>query len=114
VADALAFPDGILSGHDSVKGFAVLATDGRAGRVSWASYAPGASYLGRFSRKHHVVPAGAVTGVVDGEVRVALTRADIKRQPDLPQPYVPLDAPTADQVVAAVEAAYARTAGDRM
>ncbi len=118
MAEALTFPDGVLADRDSVKGFRVVASDGRAGRVSWASYAPGESYLvvtlGLLSRKHHVVPAGAVTSVGDGEVHVGLPRAEIRRLPDLPQPYLPLDAPTADQVVAAVEAAYARTLGGDM
>jgi hypothetical protein len=118
VADALTFADGVLGGKDSVKGFTVLATDGKAGRVSWASYAPGESYLvvtvGLLSRKHHVVAARAVTSVGDRTVSVALSRADIKGLPDLAKPYLPLDAPTADQVVAMVEAAYARTRGDNM
>lgn len=84
------FADGVLGGRESVKGFRVVATDGSAGRVSWASYAPGESYLvvtlGLLSKKHHVIPAGAVTAVSDGEVRVGLTRDQIKRLPDLPHP----------------------------
>ena len=72
----MTFLPGALGMHDSVKGFRVMASDGRAGRVSWASYAPGESYLvvtlGLVGRKHHVVPAAAVAEVEDGQVRVAL------------------------------------------
>jgi hypothetical protein len=39
------FPDGMLGHDDSIKDFQVEATDGDAGKVSWASYAPGESYL---------------------------------------------------------------------
>ena len=39
------FPTGVLSPDDSIKGFRVEASDGHAGKVSWASYAPGESYL---------------------------------------------------------------------
>ena len=114
----MTFAEGVLGGNDSVKGFRVIATDGKAGRVSWASYAPGESYLvvtvGLLSRKHHVVPAGAVKSVGDGEVNVALSRAAIKELPDLEQPHIPVDPQTADQLEAAIEAAYARTMGDRL
>jgi len=88
--DQMTFPDGILPDHSSVKGFKVVAKDGRGGRVSWASYTPGASYLvvtvGRFSRKHHVLPAGAVTTVRDREVHVALSRSEVRQLPLLPHP----------------------------
>jgi len=90
VADLMTFPDGVLGGHSSVKGFKVVAADGRAGRVSWASYAPGESYLvltlGRLSRKHHVLPAGAVQSVGNGEVRVALSRSEVAQLPLLSHP----------------------------
>jgi hypothetical protein len=39
------FPEGTLSTSDSAKNFRVEASDGDAGTVSWASYAPGESYL---------------------------------------------------------------------
>ena len=39
------FPDGMIGPDESIKGFRVEANDGRAGKVSWASYAPGESYL---------------------------------------------------------------------
>ncbi|HUJ55094.1 MAG TPA: hypothetical protein VLW49_03800 [Gaiellaceae bacterium] len=55
--DAMTFRPGVLGTHTSIKGYDVVASDGRAGKVSWASYAAGESYLvvsvGRFSRKHH-------------------------------------------------------------
>jgi hypothetical protein len=105
--EPLTFAAGVLAGDASVKGFEVVATDGRAGRVSWASYKPGESYLvvtvGLLSRKHHVVPAGAVTSVGDGEVRVGLTRAQIEQLPDLPHPEPPVDEKTFAQTWAAAE-----------
>lgn len=86
----MTFQAGVLGAHESVKGFRVMASDGRAGHVAGASYAPGESYLivtlGRFSHKHHVVPAGAVTKVEDGEVRVDLSRAQIRKLHDVPEP----------------------------
>ena len=86
----MTFGDGVLGDHSSVKGFKVIAADGRAGRVSWATYAPGDSYLvltvGRVSRKHHVLPAGAVASVGDGEVHVALSRSELGDLPLLPDP----------------------------
>ena len=63
--EAMTFRDGVLGAHASVKGFRLVATDGRAGRVSWASYAAGASYLvvttGLLRKAHRVLPAGAVS-----------------------------------------------------
>jgi hypothetical protein len=59
------FPAGLIGADDSVKGFEVEARDGPAGHVSWASYAPGESYLvvtvpHHLHRTHRVVPASAV------------------------------------------------------
>ena len=43
-----------MLGHDdSIKDFQVEAIDGNAGKVSWASYAPGESYL-VISLRHHL------------------------------------------------------------
>ena len=88
--DRMTFPDGVLGEHSSVKGFKVVAADGRAGRVSWATYAPGESYLvltvGRLSRKHHVLPAGAVKSVGDSEIHVALSRSELAQLPLLSHP----------------------------
>ena len=42
-----------MLGHDdSIKDFQVEAIDGNAGKVSWASYAPGESYLVINLRRH--------------------------------------------------------------
>jgi hypothetical protein len=94
MADRMTFRDGVLDDHSSVKGFKVVATDGRAGRVSWASYAPGESYLvvtvGLFSRKHHVLPAGTVTKVGDNTVHVVLSRNEVEHLPLLPHPQAPV------------------------
>ena len=109
VDDALTFPPGVLAAHGSVKGFRVRASDGPAGRVSWGSYAPGESYvvvtLGVLSRKHHVVPAGAVTSVGDGELHVALSRAQIRQLPDVPHPEVPVEGAALEQTMAAFQRA---------
>lgn len=109
--EPLTFADGVLGAHESVKGFTVVATDGRAGKISWASYKPGESYLvvslGVFSRKHHVVPAGAVTGVGDAEVQVGLSRAAIRRLPDLPHPEALVEQQTWERTLAAFEREYA-------
>jgi hypothetical protein len=110
--DQMTFQPGVLGSHDSVKGFEVLAVDGRAGRVSWASYKPGESYLvvttRLLRRRHRVLPAGAVTGVGDGEVRVSLTRAAIEHLPLLSRPDAPVvDSESYEQTMNAVARAYA-------
>jgi hypothetical protein len=103
----MTFPDGVLAGHSSVKGFKVVASDGLAGRVSWATYAPGESYLvvtiGLLSRKHHVLPAGAVTSVADGEVHVALSRNEVEQLPLLTHPQAPVGDGGVQDAVAAFE-----------
>jgi hypothetical protein len=100
--DARTFTPGVLAGHESVKGFAVRATDGRAGRVSWASYASGESYLvvttGRVRRAHRVVPAGAVTQVLDREVMLSLSRAEIAAAPCLETPHAEVDDAALDEL----------------
>jgi hypothetical protein len=108
--DVMTFQPGVLGAHDSVKGFRVVAGDGRAGRVSWASYAPGESYLVvtlGVRRKHHVVPAGAVTSVGDGEVNVVLSRAQIGQLHDVPHPEAPVEGRTLEQAMAAFQRAAA-------
>lgn len=50
-----------------------------------------------------MLPAGAVTGAADGEVRVALSRAEIKQLPDLPHPQAHVDDERAQQMVATFE-----------
>ena len=59
------FPEGIIGHDESIKGFRVEASDGQAGKVSWASYGPGESYLvvnllHHIREAHHVVPAAVV------------------------------------------------------
>lgn len=107
--DAQTFPPGVLGSFASIKGFRVMATDGRAGRVSWASYAPGESYLvvtsGVLRRRHRVLPAGAVTGVRDGEVRVAISCSEIARLPVLPHPEAPVGDDAVEHMLNAFERA---------
>ena len=105
------FREGVLGGHDSVKGFRVVATDGGAGRVSWATYAPGDSYLvlttGWLRRRHRVLPANAVTSVRDGEVHIALNHAAIEHLPLLAHPQAPVaEAENFEQMMNAFERAY--------
>jgi len=97
------FPSGMLGHDDSIKGFEVEATDGHAGKVSWASYAPGESYL-VISRRHdlhethHVVPAAAVEKIDKSarKVWLRLTGAEVERAPEHHDPEAPLPAPTID------------------
>ena len=112
MADRMTFTEGVLGDHSSVKGFRVVASDGRAGRVSWATYAPGESYLvltvGLLSRKHHVLPAGAVTSVGDGEVRVAMSRNELAHLPLLPEPQAVVGDEKVQDAVATFENAASR------
>ena len=92
------FPAGSVGHDQSVKGYAVEATDGQLGSVSWASYAPGESYLVVSYRDdgdevHHVVPAGAVQLVDHGRRAVTLrvTVAEVKATPTHDQPDAPVD-----------------------
>lgn len=93
--DPHTFREGVLGGRESIEGFHVVATDGDAGRVSWAGYETGDSYLvltiGRLRKTHRLLPAGAVTSVADGEVQVALSRAEIAHLPRLRHPQARLD-----------------------
>ena len=79
----------MLSPDDSVKGFRVEATDGGAGKVSWASYATGESYLvvshvQHLHETHHVVPAGAVARISTEEraVWLRLSRDAVEELPE--------------------------------
>jgi hypothetical protein len=96
-----------------VKGFAVVASDGRAGRVSWGSYAHGESYLvvseGRLRRKHRVLPAAAVASVSDGKVYVELSRSQVRTLPLHPHPQAVVSEQTHEQTMNAVARAYAET-----
>jgi hypothetical protein len=111
VDDARSFRPDVLGGHDSVKGFAVICNDGRAGQVSWGSYAPGEVYLvvteGRLRRKHRVLPAAAVASVGDGKVYVELSRSQLRELPLLSHPEAEVSEQTHEQTMNAVARAYA-------
>jgi ADP-ribose pyrophosphatase YjhB (NUDIX family) len=92
------FPGGSVGHDESVKDYAVEATDGQVGSVSWASYAPGESYLvvsykDGHHHVHHVVPAGAVK-TVDHErraVTLGVTVAEVEATPTHEHPEAPVD-----------------------
>jgi len=92
------FPEGSVGHDESVKGYVVEARDGEVGSVSWASYAPGESYLvvsypDDGHEVHHVVPAGAVKQV-DHErraVTLGVTVAEVKATPTHETPETPVD-----------------------
>ena len=97
------FPEGVLGPDDSVKGFRVEALDGPVGKVSWASYAPGESYLvisllRHLREAHHVVPAAAVERVSTDEhtVWLRLTRAEVEQAPEHHDPPAALDSSMID------------------
>jgi len=86
------FPDGMLTADDSVKGFRVETSDGHKGKVAWASYAPGESYLVvSLAHRHHVVPAGAVERVGADEVWVRLSRDEVEQLPEHHDQPAPLE-----------------------
>jgi hypothetical protein len=92
------FPEGSVGHDESVKGYAVEATDGHVGSVSWASYAPGESYMVVSYRDghhdvHHVVPAGAVKAVNHERraVTLGVTVAEVKATPTHEAPEAPVD-----------------------
>ena len=92
------FPEGSVGHDESVKGYAVEATDGQVGTVSWASYAPGESYMVVTYRDghedaHHVVPAGAVKLVDHGRRACVLkvTAAEVKATPKHETPDAEVD-----------------------
>jgi hypothetical protein len=70
MADLWTFPAGAIDPSDSVKGYRVDCSDGEVGKVAWADYKPGESYLviDVGHRRHHLVPAGAIA-TVDHEAR---------------------------------------------
>jgi hypothetical protein len=98
------FPDGSVAHDESVKDYAVEATDAPVGTVSWASYKPGESYLvvsypDGGDHTHHVVPAGAVQ-LVDHPsqtVRLKVTAAEVKATPTHEDPEAAVDWGYVDQ-----------------
>lgn len=99
------FPEGMLGPDDSVKGFRVEASDGHAGKVSWANYAPGESYLvisliHRLHEAHHVVPAGAAERISteDCTVWLRLSRAEVEELPEHHDQPAPLETWMVDAV----------------
>jgi hypothetical protein len=92
------FPVGSVGHDESVKGYTLEATDGEVGHVSWASYAPGESYMvvsyhDGHHDVHHVVPAGAVKAV-DHErqmVTLGVTVDEVKATPTHETPKAPVD-----------------------
>ncbi len=102
------FAQGMLASDESIKGFQVEAADGHAGKVSWASYAPGESYLvvshlHHLHEVHHVVPAAAVEKITSSERKVWLrvTLAQVEEAPDHHDPAAPLDYSTVDALESA-------------
>ena len=97
------FPEGMLGHDDSIKDFQVEAADGHAGKVSWASYARGESYLVVSHRQHlheahHVVPAAAVERIDKSarKVWLRLTRDEVEQAPEHHDPEAPLQSSTVD------------------
>ena len=112
-AQLWSFPDGTLGPDDSVKGFQVEATDGHAGKVSWASYAVGESYLvvshvHHLHERHHVVPAGAVE-MINAEKRSLSLRLSREEIDELPAHHDP-PAPIEPWMVEAIDRATSRRA----
>ena len=102
------FPAGMLGPDESIRDFQVEASDGHAGKVSWASYGPGESYLvvshlHHLHEVHHVVPAGAV-GQIDSSGRIVSLRLSSEEVEALPEHHEPA-APVESWMVAAIDGA---------
>jgi len=102
------FPAGMLGPDESIRDFQVEASDGHAGKVSWASYGPGESYLvvshvHHLHEVHHVVPAGAV-GQIDKSGRTVSLRLSREEVEALPEHHEPT-APVESWMVAAIDRA---------
>jgi hypothetical protein len=103
-SDRWTFPAGAVGHDQSCKGYRVDASDGHLGAVSWASYAPGESYLvvtyrHHLREAHHVVPAGAVAGVDHAArtVTLTVTADEVKATPEHDGPEAPVDWGYVDQ-----------------
>ena len=86
MSDLWTFPDGLVGHSDSVKGYRVAGSDGDAvGKVAWADYKPGDSYLvvDVAGGTQHLVPAGAITTVDHAERTLTLnvTGAQVRATP---------------------------------
>ena len=85
MADLWTFPEGTVGHSDSVKGYRVDASDGTVGKVEWADYAPGESYLvvAVGHKQHHLVPAGAITAVdhAGKKVMLSVTADEVRSTP---------------------------------
>jgi hypothetical protein len=85
VTDLWTFPAGTVGHSDSVKGYRVECSDGSVGEVVWADYKPGESYLfvEAGHRRHHLVPAGAITAVDHAAKRLtlAVTAEELRSTP---------------------------------
>ena len=94
------FPEGSVGHSDSVKGYEVEGSDGHVGKVSWADYKPGESYLVvSCFHEHHVVPGGAVERI-DHEsktVTLKVTAEDVHKSPKHQDPEQPVDWGMVDQ-----------------
>jgi hypothetical protein len=94
------FPEGSVAHDQSVKDYAVEASDGEVGTCSWASYKPGESYLVvNYEGTHRVVPAGAVEAVDHDRrtVRLDVAAAEVQALPEHEDPEAPVDRSYVDQ-----------------
>ena len=92
MTDLWTFPEGLVGHSDSVKGYRVGGSDGAAvGKVAWADYKPGDSYLvvDVSADRQHVVPAGAIVAV-DHDTRT-LTLNVTAEQVRATPPYVEVE-----------------------
>jgi len=85
MSDLWTFPEGTVGHSDSVKGYRVDCSDGTVGKVEWADYKPGESYLvvAVDHKRHHLVPAGAIA-VVDHSgksVTLSVTTDEVRSTP---------------------------------
>jgi hypothetical protein len=76
MADLWTFPEGTVGHSESVKGYRVDASDGTVGKVEWADYAPGESYLvvAVGHKQHHLVRGPVRPRDARRRFRVALRR----------------------------------------
>lgn len=92
------FPPGTLGRGSSIKHYTAEAADGNAGKVAWASYAPGESYLvitrrKNFRKRRYIVPAGVVSQINHARRAVVMRVkiSDIETAPEHKDTTAPLD-----------------------